>query len=378
MTVSTEWTEESAAEALENPQREMVAGLKAQANGQTVMVESEFATLRGAILGNPESVYIPDPFHPSWYASMRSLPKDELAWMAAHRGMHIRDADPKLWEAMSEGLSTYRDILESRGVCVIQNTQSPPEAVVNYTGGWLGKFGRHWAYHAQAFGEVFGNLLVSIRETQPSIRYNGVEYLEAFMGLFESDPKAVWLTMPDPLPLPAFVGVGLSPGDIRILPGKRVLVGLGVFNRADIGNLAIPRSSGNELGVEVLRRMLAPWGWSVEVVYFDANYGYHIDTLMPLISEGLLAVHPEVLLTPLPYDLASWEQIPLSTAECRAGAGNSVPLSPTTHMVTKSATQFMSDLDARGIEPIPVPFEEVYAFCGSGVRGATFSFHRSD
>jgi len=145
MTVSTEWTEESAAEALENPQREMVAGLKAQANGQTVMVESEFATLRGAILGNPESVYIPDPFHPSWYASMRSLPKDELAWMAAHRGMHIRDADPKLWEAMSEGLSTYRDILESRGVCVIQNTQSPPEAVVNYTGGWLGKFGRHWA-----------------------------------------------------------------------------------------------------------------------------------------------------------------------------------------------------------------------------------------
>ena len=378
MNTPIEWTETLANEALATPDTEMVPGLRAQASGQKVLVESEFATLRGAILGNPESVYIPDPFHPSWYASMRSLPKDELAWMAEHRGMHIRDADPKLWEAMSEGLSTYRNILESRGVSVIQTTQPPPDAVVNYTSGWLGKFGRHWAYHAQAFGEVFGNLLVSFRETQPSIRYNGVEYLEAFMGLFESDPEAVWLTMPDPLPLPSFVGVGLSPGDIRILPGKRVLVGLGVFDRSDIGNQAVPRSSGNELGVEVLRRMLAPWGWSVEVVYFDANFGYHIDTLMPLVSEGLLAVHPEVLLTPLPFDLASWEQIPLATTECRAGAGNSVPLSPTAHMVTQSATQFMSDLDARGIEPIPVPFDEVYAFCGSGLHCATFSFHRSD
>ena len=172
--------------------------------------------------------------------------------MAANRGKHVRDIDPELFEKMSKGLEALADTYRQAGAHVIQNTLPPPAEVINYTSGWLGQYGKHWAFHAQAFGETFGNVIVNFHETQPSIRYNCVEYVEAFMGLVENDPNAVWLAMPDPLPLPTAFGAALSPGDIRIFPNKLVVVGHGVFDKAHIQDTSRPRSSGNELGAEVL------------------------------------------------------------------------------------------------------------------------------
>ena len=375
---SIEWTEDKAIAALEENRQVMIPGLRKQAEGQRVFVESEFATLKGVILGNPESVYLPDPFHPSWYASFRSLPREQLEWMAANRGKHLRDADPTLFDSLESGLEALADVYRQAGAHVIQNKEPPPAEVINYTAGWLGEYGKHWAFHAQAFGEVFGNVIVNFHETQPSIRYNCVEYVEAFMGLVENDPDAVWLAMPDPVPMPTFYGAALSPGDIRIFPDKLVVVAHGVFDPADIEDLSKPRSSGNELGAEVLRRMLEPFGWRVKTIYFDANFGYHIDTLMPLIRDGLLAVNENVLLTDLPPEIGNWERINIDPEEYLIGAGNSVPLSPDAHAVTAGATKYMGELEKRGVNTVPVPFDDVYEFCGSGMHCATFSYWRED
>lgn len=372
------WTEERAIAALEENQQVMIPGLREQAKGQKAYVEHEFAQLKGVILGNPESMYLPDPFHPSWYTSFRSLPRDKLDWMAANRGKHVRDADPELWESMVKGLEALADTYRQAGAHVIQNTQPPPAEVINYTSGWLGQYGKHWAFHAQAFGEVFGNVIVNFHETQPSIRYNCIEYVEAFMGLVENDPNAVWLAMPDPLPLPTAFGAALSPGDIRIMPNKLVIVGHGVFDKAHIKDLSKPRSSGNELGAEVLRRILAPFGWRVEQLYFDANYGYHIDTLMPIIAEGLLAVNENVLLTELPEEIRDWEQINIERDEYVIGAGNSVALSNDAHAVTEGAKKYIKEIEKRGIDVVPVPFDDVYHATGSGMHCATFSYWRED
>ena len=372
------WTEESAIAALEENKQVMIDGLREQANGQKVLVDSEFATLRGVILGNPESMYLPDPYHPSWYASMKSLPRDKLQWMADNRGRHVRDVDGELWESMCKGLEALSDTYKQAGAHVIQNTTPPPAEVINYTAGWLGEFGKHWAFHAQAFGEVFGNIIVNFHETQPSIRYNCIEYIEAFMGLVEADPNAVWLAMPDPLPLPTAFGAGLSPGDIRIFPNKLVVVAHGVFDPSHIADKSKPRSSGNELGAEVLRRILTPFGYRVETIYFDANFGYHIDTLMPLIREGLLAVNENVLLTDLPDEITDWEQINIDPEEYIIGAGNSVPLSPSTHAVTEGAKGYISELEKRGVDVAVVPFDDVYHFTGSGMHCATFSYWREN
>ena len=373
-----EWNEKSAIAALEENKQVMIPGLRDQAKGQKVFVEHEYAQMKGVILGNPESMFLPDPFHPSWYTSFRSLPREKLKWMADNRGKHVRDVDPKQYEAMVKGLEALADTYRQAGAHVIQNKETPPSEVINYTGGWLGKYGKHWAFHAQAFGEVFGNVLVNFHETQPSIRYNCVEYIEAFMGLIENDPKAVWLTMPNPLPLPTFFGVGLSPGDIRIFPNKLVVVGHGVFDRADIKDITKPRSSGNEFGAEVLRRMLEPFGWRVEQIYFDANYGYHIDTLMPVIREGLVAVNENVLLTPLPKEINDWERINIEKDEYVIGAGNSVAINSSTHAVTAGAKKYIKEIEKRGIDVAPVPFDDVYHSTGSGMHCATFSYWRED
>ncbi len=373
-----EWTEARAIAALEENEQVMIPGLREQATGQKIYVEHEFAKLKGVIVGNPNSTYLPDPFHPSWYTSFRSLPRDKLEWFAKNRGKNIREVDPQNWGKMAQELDALAEAFRQAGAHVIQNKEDPPPEVINYTSGWLGKYGKHWAFHAQAFGEVFGNVLVNFHETQPSIRYNCIEYIEAFMGLVQNDPNAVWLTMPDPLPMPTAFGVGLSPGDIRIFPNKLVVVGHGVHDPSYINDLSKPRSSGNELGAEVLRRMLKPFGWRVEQVYFDANYGYHIDCLMPVIREGLLAVNDHVLLTPLPKELQDWEVINIDPQEYVIGAGNTTPLSSDAIIITAGAKKFIGEVEKRGVTVVAVPFDTVYSQTGSGIHCATFSYWRED
>lgn len=38
----------------------------------------------------------------------------------------------------------------------------------------------------------------------------------------------------------------------------------------------------------------------------------------------------------------------------------------------------MKDLESRGVEAVPVPFDDVYHFTGSGMHCATFSYWRED
>jgi len=103
------------------------------------------------------------------------------------------------------------------------------------------------------------------------------------------------------------------------------------------------------LGAEVLRHILTPLGYRVETIYFDANFVYHIDSLMPLIREGLLAVNENVLLTDLPDENADCEQVNIDPDEYVVGAGSSVPLSPSTHAVTEGAKGYISELEKRGV-----------------------------
>ena len=129
---------------------------------------------------------------------------------------------------------------------------------------------------------------------------------------------------------------------------------------------------------EVLRRMLKPFGWRVEQIYFDANYGYHIDTLMPVIREGLIAVNENVLLTEFTEEIRDWEQINIEPYEYVIGAGNSVPLSSDAQAITAGAKKYIKEIEKRGVNAVPVPFDEVYHSTGSGMHCATFSYWRED
>jgi hypothetical protein len=76
-----EWNEDRAIAALEENKQVMIPGLREQAKGQKVYVEHEFSKLRGVILGNPESMYLPDPFHPSGTRAFGRCPgKNSSGW----------------------------------------------------------------------------------------------------------------------------------------------------------------------------------------------------------------------------------------------------------------------------------------------------------
>jgi N-dimethylarginine dimethylaminohydrolase len=154
--------------------------------------------------------------------------------------------------------------------------------------------------------------------------------------------------------------------------------GHGVFEKAHITVPSKPRLSGNELGAEVLRQTLKPFGWRVEQIYFDANYGYHIDTLMPVIREGLIAVNENVLLTELPEEIKDWERINIDPDEYVIGAGNSVAISSDAQAISAGAKKYIKEVEKRGVNAVPVPFDDVYHSTGSGMHCVTFACWRED
>ena len=46
--------------------------------------------------------------------------------------------------------------------------------------------------------------------------------------------------------------------------------------------------------------------------------------------------------------------------------------------VTAGAKQYIKELESRGVDVVPVPFDDVYHFTGSGMHCATFSYWRED
>ena len=141
----------------------------------------------------------------------------------------------------------------------------------------------------------------------------------------KNDPDAVYISMPPLVPTPDYPQPGpfLSPGD-PIIFDKKVVIGLGVKDASHINDYMKPRSSGNEFGAEMLRRVLKPFGWSVEVVYFDMSYTYHIDCLWGVLEEGLMAMPKGAMLSAMPEFLKDWEILEVPLEEHKMGFSNNV------------------------------------------------------
>ena len=91
--------------------------------------------------------------------------------------------------------------------------------------------------------------------------------LGAIVEAFKNTTDAVWLEMPSLYPNNTNLDFGAnypgpftSIGDFRIFPNHLVL-GIGVADPSHIKDPTKQRSSGDEFGAEVLRRMLKPFGW---------------------------------------------------------------------------------------------------------------------
>ena len=353
---------------------EFVPGMREQGKGIKVYVESDYAPLKACLVGNPSAVMVPDP-DTYEMGNMFAHETDEFnAYLRKHKGKNLKDADPEVWEKMvmeSDALAkAYRDA----GVRVIRNESGEtPQGIINYNWGWSKQ--KNMSLYGQSAFEVFGHCLVQFMEV--SCSQTELPHREAMLEIFENDPEAVWLTMPPLYPAinQRMPGPNLSPGDPLIFP-KTVVLGIGVSDPSHIKDPSKPRSSGDEFGHELLRRILKPYGWKVETVYFDSKLTYHIDCLISLLEEGLLAMPKGGLWTPLPKEFQDWEVIEVPLEEHQNGFSNNEPLGNKQLVMPAGCPKIVKTLEKRGWTCIEVPYSTIWDTFHSGIHCSTAAIWR--
>jgi N-dimethylarginine dimethylaminohydrolase len=150
----------------------------------------------------------------------------------------------------------------------------------------------------------------------------------------------------------------MSPGDPFLFPGKRILIGMGVEREEDMKPGGF-RSSADEGGVEMFRRMVEPLGYTVDPFFYNSKYSCHTDGVMTLLEEGLLG-YPKDLIwhgqKDLPHELTEYDAVCIDPAEQEIGAANAVSLGNKNVIINAKAKKYIADVEARGFEVIPVDF----------------------
>lgn len=354
---------------------ELIPGVREQAKGLKCYVESDYAPLKACIVGNPSAIYLPNP--DTWeYANVLAKAPDEMKdYMRKHAGRDLKESDPEMYEKMAKASDNLADAYRKNGVRVMRNESgNTPQELIDYTLAWSRQ--KQMTLFGQSAGETFGNVFVCMHEVSNSYAME-ITHREAIVEIMKNDPEAVFVSMPALAPTPDYPQPGpfLSPGDPLIFD-KRVVIGIGVSDPSHIKDPMKPRSSGNEFGAEMLRRLLQPFGWSVEVVYFDMKYTYHIDCLWGVLEEGLMAMPKGAMFSPMPDFLKDWEILEVPMEDHKMGFSNNEPLGNKRLVMPAKCPTMVKTLEKRGWDCIEVDYESIYSTIGSGIHCSTASIWR--
>ncbi len=355
--------------------KDIIPGMSEQGKGLKLYVESEYAPLKACMPGNPSAIMIPDPDSPEMANMFKgNMPEEALAFMRQHKHKSLADADPETYGKMKKESDALAEAFRREGVKVIRNeTGKSPEGLIKFHTGWGGE--PSMSLYGKSCGQVIGNCFVNMHEVTTSSMQEFTAR-EAIVEMFANHPETNWLTMPLIYPTTEYPNVGpfMAP-EHKIFKGT-VLVGIGVSDPSHIDDLTKPRSATNELAAEVLRRMLAPHGWKVKTIYFDSKYTYHIDCLVSLLEEGLMAYPNGSLWTELPEEFKDWEVIDVSMEDHKKGAENNVVLGDKRMVTVEGTTGFKKQLEDRGWRLIEVPYSTIWSTFGSGPLCSTFCVWR--
>ncbi len=364
----------------QSTQEELIPGMREQGKGLKIWNRSDYAPLKAAIVGNPCSIFIPDPDQPEMKnllgASAGST--EFMDFLRKYKGEHMAVAAPELYEKMRQESDALAKAYRDNGVRLIRNeTYTLPKSLIDWQVPITGD--RFLSVYGGSGGDAYENVWVSMWDVG-AVRGMEMQHRDAMLEIFENDPDAIWLSMPHPAPSSDQQSPQpfLSPGDPRIMPDKLVILGIGVTDPSHIHDHSKPRSSGFEIGVELFRRMMEPHGWRVETVYFNSQYTYHIDCLMMMIAEGIYGLpktNPDLgppLWTELPKEITdNWECIEIDFKEQQDGVCNSVCIGNKKVVMEASAVKTAEQLSKRGFEPILVPYQTNWHTFHSGIHCST-------
>jgi N-dimethylarginine dimethylaminohydrolase len=318
-------------------------------------VHSEYGRLREVIVGRPDELFFP-PWSKEfshYNAEFTAALQGRQEPLGIEQAMSERFA--RLQEQTDHLVATY----ERYGVVVHR-----PRLYTEVEKRYLAELqqGHSQLYPADPVF-VLGKHFLELNVRRAYRRKEVFPLRDAVAELIAKDPDAHHVAIPATQPnLPPAEGAGpyLEGGDILIC-GRDVIVGQ--------HELCSDRG-----GIRWLARYLAPHGYQVHPMPLQGSLLHGLG-VMCLIREGLLLAYRPALVEGLPSPVKDWEVIDLSADEARNFATVGVSIDEKTHLIGDTNTRVIDELDKRGVEPIPMPAEDI-GFFGGSLRCSTLPISR--
>jgi hypothetical protein len=342
---------------------------------------TEFGTLREVVLGRTDKAGFPpkNKANANFTDHIEDLGPDFYDDFEENEEIPIKKVKPELIEAYDQSQEDLATAFESEGVRV-QRINVPTKEILNYIG--FRPTG-YWPFTIANMWQIFGNVLV-----ETSLSDNILECAIAcftardiLMERFEADPDAIWLATPPALPWDPSKGAGPGPfighGDTRFVDDKNILVGYGYTKGKK------EPAAANQLGYEVFKRMMEPFGFKVHQVRYDTQFSFHFDYILGWCAPGVATAPKGAFLDGIPDPIKDWDFIWLDRDETAIhGAGNLVPLGPDENgkhrvLVPAKTPRVSEEIEKRGVRAIPIEIE-LGARNGGGIRCSTLVTNRAD
>jgi glycine amidinotransferase len=315
-----------------------------------IFVESEFAPLRTVVLAQSQ-MRLPDADTGSKEQlndELSIMPEEQRRVILQLLGTEHAMAMPerqRRWEGERDAL---RLVFEKHGVEVLR-----PRFLTQWEKEAGGKNGYSNSYVRDPWFTV-GSVVIEGSLRFPHRRKEVLPSRDIFRT--EVYPAACrYVALPQPEIVPLDIDKG-GPGPF--LEGGDVLVhGRHVF----VGNSG---RASTALGAEWLSKLLAPDGYTVEIVRMKPNF-LHLDCAMGLVREGLVVVYEGALLDGLPRSLRDWVRVPVSEEDAMSLGTNGLPITPDVYVTDPAFRRIGDAVGKHGVTVEYVEFSISRAFGGA-------------
>ncbi|GLP96352.1 hypothetical protein [Paraferrimonas sedimenticola] len=341
------------------------------------------APLKAAIVGDPFSIFGPDPDSAELKALIADNTDEEFkaAWKR-RAGKHFRDCDPVLYEKIVNEIAARDEAYEQAGITIIRNKLGwYPDEIENFNKSWGGS--KFLSIYGGGYWIVLRNLWT--RAKSPGVYGQEAAASAAVAGIVKEDPDARLYPAPskEPNPMAPSGGVfGFDQADYRLFPNKQLVWHFATADKANIAHDIDPHlvSGGVPMGKDMYGRVFDDYGFKQEVVWFDSRLTYHHDCLHMNLVEGMCGL-PDVegwgYLTDTPKAIDGWKILPIPLEDQQRGAMNGVTTGTGQYFIDDSCTKSMKILEENGIEPIPVPYQNTWDTFHSGIDCSDSSIWRA-
>lgn len=314
-----------------------------------IWVEHEFGALREVIIGRPDGLRLP-VLTEEMADEINALNQLEPEFHQEGQGQLLVDFAPDLAARVAEQVDGLAAMLEARGV-VVHRPRPLTDAEQLYPGN--GQPGGSLIFMRDPI-VVIGDRIIELAMRYPFRRRQKFTLRET-LARRAAEAGALFVSMPEPLPIPMEAGWGEGPflegGDV-LLNGRHVYVGMS-------GHASTPS------GAAWLQQLLGA-DYAVETVAISQGF-IHLDCVLSLPRPGLALACLEALPDGLPASLAGWDVIEVSTHEAKRLGCNGLILDSDTYVIDATHQRVADALAQKGVNVIAIPYDGPAQF-GGGLR----------